>query len=196
MASDAEKNGLRVRIDAMAKLCGNMSRLAKRAAVRDSTLRMAYARGSVSTRIAAKLAKAMGKPVAWVLTGEDSADSSAAIPTYRTGGGGTHWVVGEDAKAYSTKIPPNLIGFRVDGDSMEPLARHGQVVLALRGVLPKDGDLAVVQLVDHGIHMFRRVSIRGTQWILTPINPGHTAEVYPKRQIDLAGTMKVWGVKF
>ena len=92
------------------------------------------------------------------------------------------------------KRPLGLFGWvRIDGASMEPLARDGQVVLAHRGLQPANGDLAVVEFLD-GNHTFKRVYVRDRNWILAPINPAHEPEFRDRREIRQA--MKVWGVKF
>jgi len=50
--------------------------------------------------------------------------------------------VSEHIESLDTSLPGNLIGFKVEGASMEPLVRDGQIMLALRDVRPSDGDLA------------------------------------------------------
>ena len=133
---------------------------------------------------------------AWLLTGEgemfDGPAEPLHIPTYRTGGG-LHWVVSEDLEPYDTTIPSGLVAYQVSGDSMEPLARDGQIVLALRGVQPRYGDLAVVEMND-GTHTFKRYCPEGDQVMLVSVNPGHQPELVRGR--DIRSAMKVWGVKF
>jgi hypothetical protein len=123
-----------------------------------------------------------------------SAGQAVTVDTYRTGGG-DRWGAVEEAPIEHTQVPPadQLVAFRVEGDSMEPLARDGQVVLALRDVQPQDGDLAHVELLD-GTVTFKRIYIRRDRWLLVPINPGYDPHDVPATEIRRA--MKVWGVKF
>jgi hypothetical protein len=123
-----------------------------------------------------------------------SCGQAATVDTYRTGGG-DRWGAVEEAPIEHTQVPPpdQLVAFRVEGDSMEPVARDGQVVLALRDVQPKDGDLAHVELED-GTVTFKRIYIRRDRWLLLPVNPAYNPTDVPASEIRRA--MKVWGVKF
>ena len=142
------------------------------------------------------ICNATGCATDWLLRGEGpmypGPTTSVGVPTYDTGGGG-HWVTSEDATPYDTAIPPGLVGFRVRGDSMEPLARDGQVVFALREAQPATGDLAVIELADDR-SMFKRVYFRDHSAILAPVNPAYEPELVKRR--DIRRALKVWGVKF
>jgi len=144
----------------------------------------------------ARIVKGTGCDARWLLTGQGEAfpeqPALASIKTFITGGG-MNWQVSDELEAYDTTVPGDLIAFEVRGDSMQPLALDGQVVLALRDVRPTDGDLAVIEMKD-GTHSFKRIHIHGEQWILVAINPTHEPHVCGERAIQRA--MKVWGVKF
>ena len=129
-----------------------------------------------------------------ILLGQDESNDATAfhIPTYRTGGG-LHWVVAEDVQPFDTAIPRTLHAFKVSGDSMEPLARHDQIVLALRDVTAGDGDLALVELRD-GTSTFKRIYRKDDTTILASVNPAHDPELVKSATIRHA--WKVWGVKF
>jgi SOS-response transcriptional repressor LexA len=94
--------------------------------------------------------------------------------------------------------PESLYAFEVDGDSMEPIARSGQTVFALRGAWPTSGDLAFLQLEDDTA-MFRRVVIvdegrRNERWLLQPMNPAYNVREVRRKDIRLA--RRIRGVKF
>ncbi len=132
----------------------------------------------------------------WLLTGEGEAFPTAvsdmSFPVFDTAGG-AHWRIAENVEPYERSVPGSMIGFKIEGTSMEPLARDGQLVLALRDVRPGNGDLAVIEFKD-GTYSFRRVYLDGKQWMLLAINPAHDPEIRQEREILRA--MKVWGVKF
>jgi phage repressor protein C with HTH and peptisase S24 domain len=144
----------------------------------------------------AVLARALGCSADWLLRGEGEmfagSGEAPTIAVYRVGAG-HHLVAAEELEPYCVKIPGNLIGYAVDGDSMEPVARHGQVVLALRGEQAKSGDLAVVEKKDGEI-TFKRVHFQDGRVVLQPVNPSHSVQVVKRSEI--ARAWKVWGVKF
>ena len=155
----------------------------------------------VTHRMLFELAYALGATPEYLEHGiEPDADRiTEAVETYRVGAG-THFAVADDPPADSTPWPnpKALCAFRVDGDSMEPVARDGQVVIASKAAWPHSGDLAYVELED-GTTMFRRVQVldadtKKESWILQPVNPAYDARVVARRQIRVA--MKMWGVKF
>jgi len=138
------------------------------------------------------LAKVLDVTVAW-LTGEDEPRRDPGrFPVFDTGRG-SNWGVPEDAERNQENRPDNLVGFRVRGDSMEPIARDGQLVLIEKGAPVKDGDLAIVELKD-GTRSFKRVHRKGKQVILQPVNPSHNADVVST--IEVAQMTRIWGVKF
>ena len=185
------------RLRILAKHAGTMAALSRASGVKDNTLRMILKRGNAPDgNICAALIRGTGCDARWLLTGEGKAfPERAPLATIKTliTGGGMDWQVSEDLKPYDTTVPGDLIAFEVRGDSMQPLALDGQVVLALRDVRPADGDLAVIELKD-GTHSFKRIHIHDEQWILMPVNPTHEPQVCRQREIRRA--MKVWGVKF
>jgi hypothetical protein len=77
---------------------------------------------------------------------------------------------------------------RIDGQSMEPEIRHGDVVVLSPDVPAEDGKPAVVQLVDQiGVtcKLFRG---EGDKVHLIPINESFTPTAYPKTEL-------VWALK-
>lgn len=118
----------------------------------------------------------------------------AAIETYITGAGNRPRV------SRQRKLPPTiipdaraLIAYRVDGDSMEPIVRPGQTVIALRGTQAESGELAYVELRD-GDRTFKRYIEEENRVILQPVNTARKARTVLKREIRRA--LKVWGVLF
>ena len=117
---------------------------------------------------------------------------AVAIDTYVTGGG-SHWMLSDQLEPYRTEIPHNLTAYEVRGDSMEPLARDGQIIIAMSGIRATDGDLALIEFHDGG-HTFKRIYRQGTQILLTPVNPNHKPEI--RRVSEMRYAWKVWGIKF
>lgn len=87
---------------------------------------------------------------------------------------------------------PDLPGERVfalevQGDSMKPLYRHGDIVLVSRTAAVRKGDRVVVRTV-HGEVMAKELKRRGHKGIeLTSLNPDHPDLVVPHAEIDWMG---------
>ena len=140
-----------------------------------------------------RIAALLGCSIAY-LVGEniEAPPEFPAIPTYETGGG-THWAVAEGLEPYDTPIPAGMIGYRVHGDSMEPVARDGQTVIATPDVDVKGGDLAVVELNDDS-HAFKRVYYQDGRIVLQSVNTIYPPKIVKRREVRRI--MRVWGVKF
>jgi len=67
----------------------------------------------------------------------------------------------------------------------EPKMHLGGKVLALPGVRPEDGDLAVVEFEDDTL-TFKRIYIHGRQWLLVSVNPSYEPELRKVREIRQA----------
>jgi len=154
----------------------------------------------ITTRMLYELAGALDVSPEYLEHGvEPDPEAAGSVETYLVGAG--HYVAIDDEPPpdYTPWPDPKaLCALRVMGDSMEPIARDGQLVLAEKAVWPRSGDLAYVELED-GDALFRRVHVldggtRKERWLLQPINPAYDAQEVPRRQIRRA--MKVWGVKF
>lgn len=190
----APKTGLAARLQQLFK----SKKIADVAAKLDvtSTTALKYLRGQGRPPDGNALQKVIGATRCdgtWLLTGKEPDECPhRRIPVYSTGGG-THWVAAEEAAVYDTEIPDNLVGYRVDGDSMDPIARNGQIALAYERMNPADGDLAYIEMED-GSSMFKRVYIRRNRWLLMSINPQYGPEEIRARGIRRA--MRVWGVVF
>jgi SOS-response transcriptional repressor LexA len=91
-------------------------------------------------------------------------------PSCKNGGIGSEWVVPGGLKA---KQFDSVFGMRVDGTSLEPIARDGQTVLAKKadnvsGI--HNGELACIDIQDTGT-VLKRCYPFGDNWILCPVNP-------------------------
>ena len=139
-----------------------------------------------------ELLAALGLDLNWLITGkgDPGAKEAPVIPVYDTGGGSS-WRAAEDVEPYQLPVPTSLVGFRVRGDSMEPLARHGQVLVALPHTPPANGDLAYVELQDDTA-CFKRVYVRGSEWVLVSLNPASPPVIVKATEIRRA--MKAWAI--
>jgi len=78
---------------------------------------------------------------------------------------------------------PDAFAVRIDGDSMAPEIRHGDIVICSPSVPPADGHAAVVQLrgqIGVTCKIFRR---EGEAVHLVPINEQHPPQAYPAREL-------------
>jgi SOS-response transcriptional repressor LexA len=64
----------------------------------------------------------------------------------------------------------DMVGIRVKGSSMEPVARNGQIVLVQKGTTVQKADLACVDTIDKGTFI-KRCYPSGRDWILCSVNP-------------------------
>jgi len=77
---------------------------------------------------------------------------------------------------------------RIDGQSMEPEIRHGDVVVLSPDVPAEEGKPAVVQLVDQIGVTCKLFRSEGDRVHLIPINESFTPSTYPRREL-------VWALK-
>jgi SOS-response transcriptional repressor LexA len=98
-------------------------------------------------------------------------------------------------------LPPRLLtdvmGVRVSGVSLDPLARDGQIVLvrkqSVNGVEP--GTLACVDIEDAGAVIKRCYPI-GEKWVLNPVNPVEVVEPIVVSAKQILHVYPVVGVLF
>jgi SOS-response transcriptional repressor LexA len=83
----------------------------------------------------------------------------------KIGAEGDEWVRGELDTTWFT----DMVGIRVRGSSMEPVARDGQIVLVQKGALAQNRDLACVDTTDRGT-LIKRCYLSGRDWILCSVN--------------------------
>jgi phage repressor protein C with HTH and peptisase S24 domain len=183
----------REKLSALAVHFGGKKRLAEAMGWKIQTLSQ-YLHGSAKPgrAVLERLAKLSGDSLASWHGEEEQVHDPGRFPVFNAGGG-QHWIVADGEAPYHEKKPDNLVGFRVRGDSMEPIARDGQIVLVEKGDTVRDGDLAIVELTD-GTRTFKRVHRKGRQVILQPVNPSHNADVVPADEVQRM--TRVWGVKF
>jgi SOS-response transcriptional repressor LexA len=113
----------------------------------------------------------------------------------RAGGDGEEW-------APIDQLPSNflrdIVGVRVDGTSLEPVARDGQIVLARRqrdiGVV-RNGTLACVDIRDEGA-VLKRCYCRGDEWILNPVNPVEVEDPMHVKSEDILSMFPIAGILF
>ena len=127
--------GLRIR-EIRKKIFPVMSDAARNAKVSVSTWNDYEAGRSTPTlERLERIARTLGCTASHLLGEDIDAEAPITIPTWPTGGG-IHWQVAEGVEPYDTPIPRGMIGFEVHGDSMEPLARDGQIAIANRTAAP------------------------------------------------------------
>jgi SOS-response transcriptional repressor LexA len=98
-------------------------------------------------------------------------------------------------------LPANLladvVGVRVDGASLDPLARHGQIVLVRKQSVNdiEHGTLACVDIQDSGAVIKRCFPMRG-RWVLNPINPVEVVDPLVVSPEEILHVYPVVGVLF
>jgi len=102
----------------------------------------------------------------------------------------------EEIEHEVTEFGP-VIAIRVEDDSMEPLARQGQFVLAIPDADLHDGDLAVLRIRRKGV-LFKRIYYNKTANTFelqsaNPVKPQPSMTVKPG---DITKQYRVIGVKF
>lgn len=86
---------------------------------------------------------------------------------------------------------PNAFAVTLEGDSMEPMFRDGDLLVLMPSERIHNGCIAVVRLVTDGI-LLRRLEIRGKKIRLVPLN----RESYEVEEIDceqVSWAYPVWG---
>jgi len=198
-ARDTTREQFSRRLKFLADRIGGVGELARQTGISSPTLYGAVSAKSLCrVDTLAAIIRATGCSARWLLLGEGSPFSSdegaLVLEGYHTGGG-NHWVVGDDTPTCEVMVPSDLIPFVVHGDSMDPVVRDGQVVLARPGIEPKDGDLAVVER-ESGEHTFKRVYFEdgGKTIILMPLNPSVRPERV--RRAAIRRMMRIWGAVY
>src|SRR5690606_26219856 len=85
---------------------------------------------------------------------------------------------------------PNAFAVTLEGDSMEPLFRDGDLIVLMPSERIHNGCIAVVRLASDGV-LLRRLEVRGKHLRLVPLNHRYEVEEMPCDQISWA--YPVWG---
>lgn len=85
---------------------------------------------------------------------------------------------------------PKAFAVMLEGDSMEPLFRDGDLLVLMPSQRIHNGCLAVIRLASDGV-LLRRVEVREERLRLVPLNPRYEAEEMSGDQISWA--YPVWG---
>ncbi len=160
----------------------------------------------------AKISKATGCNLHWLLTGEGEPlpkPEHIHQPTAEYGGKIRFPVImtvsadpfesgeGGALDHEFRELDRDTLCFEVNGDSMLPIARPGQCVLCSREQSVSDGDLAVVKLKEAG-PFFKRVYnyIEEGRWLLESINPSAPQPPRLVKKDEIEFLYKVVGVLF
>lgn len=109
----------------------------------------------------------------------------------KIGAEGDEWVNG--------KLDDNwfrdMVGIRVKGSSMEPVARGGQIVLVRKETAAQNRDLVCVDTTDRGT-LIKRCYPSGRDWILCSINPNEMQDAIYLRADQIRAAYPLSGVLF
>lgn len=85
---------------------------------------------------------------------------------------------------------PNAFAVMLEGDSMEPVFRDGDLLVLMPSERIHNGCIAVVRLTSDGV-LLRRIEVRGKRMRLVPLNPRYEVEEMDCEQVSWA--YPVWG---
>lgn len=85
---------------------------------------------------------------------------------------------------------PKAFAVTLEGDSMEPLFRDGDLLVLMPSERVHNGCIAVVRLATDGV-LVRRMEVREDKFRLVPLNPRYEVEELACEQISWA--YPVWG---
>jgi phage repressor protein C with HTH and peptisase S24 domain len=90
---------------------------------------------------------------------------------------------------------PNAFAMIIEGDSMEPEIRAGDRVIFAPNLEPRNGEPAVVKLVDGRVYVktFHTTGPQGSQVRLTSINPNYVPMEFDKK--DVLFVYPAWELK-
>jgi len=89
----------------------------------------------------------------------------------------------------------DVVGVRVKGSSMEPIARDGQIVLIRKGTTLRKADLACVDTLDRGTFI-KRCYPSGKDWVLCSLNPNEMQDAVYVHADQIRSAYPVVGVLF
>lgn len=92
-----------------------------------------------------------------------------------------------DLYAYLVKNRSATFFARIDGDSMEPILSHNDLIVVDRSITPRNGDVALCYL--DGEFTVKTIEKTPTSLLLVPANPA-----YPRIQVREGSEATVWGV--
>jgi SOS-response transcriptional repressor LexA len=98
-------------------------------------------------------------------------------------------------QSWQRRIPtdcrdPKAFGVTLEGDSMEPMFRDGDLLVLMPSQPIHNGCMAVVRLASDGV-LLRRIEIRGERLKLVPMNPRY--EVDEVGMDEVSWVYPVWG---
>lgn len=79
---------------------------------------------------------------------------------------------------------PNAFVIRVEGASMEPTIREGDLIIVTPNKTPGNADIGLVRLAASGKTFLKRVEIRGDSVILKSDNQRFETLIHKKQEID------------
>lgn len=125
----------------------------------------------------------------------ETASPAALIPVIGWAHAGQAASYEEIPEGHRRMIPtdcrdPNAFGVTLEGDSMEPLFRDGDLLVLMPNERIHNGCLAVVRLTSDGV-LLRRIEVRGDRLRLVPLNPRYEVDELGLDEISWA--YPVWG---
>lgn len=106
------------------------------------------------------------------------------VGTVRAGYGALAFEEPQGTEAASVKDPENYFYLVVQGDSMEPRIRDGDLALVRRQATLEDGDLGVVVYGDAGEGTLKRFARTAGAVALQPFNPAYDTVILSGEELD------------
>ena len=83
---------------------------------------------------------------------------------------------------------PNVFALRVEGDSMEPEFREGEIIVVNPHIAWEAGNYVIVKNAD-GEATFKQIKKKGKMWVLHPLNPKYEDIQVDNRQLYVVGVV-------
>ena len=83
---------------------------------------------------------------------------------------------------------PNVFALRVEGDSMEPEFREGEIIVVNPHIAWEAGNYVIVKNAD-GEATFKQIKKKGKMWVLHPLNPKYEDIQVDNRQLFVVGVV-------
>ena len=83
---------------------------------------------------------------------------------------------------------PNVFALRVEGDSMEPEFREGEIIVVNPHIAWEAGNYVIVKNQD-GEATFKQIKKKGDRWVLHPLNPKYEDIVVDNRELYVVGVV-------
>jgi phage repressor protein C with HTH and peptisase S24 domain len=203
-----KNSGLLERVDLIIKRYGSRDRFCEAMGLKYGTVSSWYSQQrDPKIESLEKIALRAGVNIRWLRYGEGFPDMDGGLAPIEADGYRVIPVVGlvhagELIEANDGEFPAGhggetvftcargqqLFGCRVEGDSMTPDFRDGDIIIVNPEIVPVPGEFAVVKIAHTGEVAFRKIAaMSGAQLVLRPLNPDYPDLILKDTEVKLIG---------